>query len=203
MPELDAVVAVTGQSPDMQMSMNIIWDHLPAGMLDHPLPEYKEGVAGLKKELAALTLPVTKGSVTSTSASRINRKKFVLADNDMGVRTMEFVLSDKGCQLNIGKSDKTSTLDFGWENWVLNDERALYVLNGKDFSPMPTRMAGTATWVDDKTLQLNVRMVEAIFGDRITCVFEGERLNVTFLSSIAEMLAKKIADPRKGLEGHS
>jgi hypothetical protein len=71
----------------------------------------------------------------------------------------------------------------------------------KDMFPMPSRIAGTAAWVDDRTLQLNVRMVEGIFGDRITCVFDGDMVTVSFLNSVAETAKTKTEDVRKALKG--
>ena len=68
-------------------------------------------------------------------------------------------------------------------------------------APMPSRIAGTATWIDDHTLQLNVRFVEAIFGDRITIVFDGDTISVSFLNSVDEMVVKKNPDPRKPISG--
>jgi hypothetical protein len=70
-----------------------------------------------------------------------------------------------------------------------------------DFLPMPSRMAGTATWINDHTLQLNVRFIEAIFGDAVTFVFEGDNLSVSFLNSVSETAVKKNPDPRKPISG--
>jgi hypothetical protein len=55
--------------------------------------------------------------------------------------------------------------------------------------------------VGEKTLQLNFRFVEAIFGDAVTFVFEGDKVEVGFLNSVAETAVKKTPDPRKGLVG--
>jgi hypothetical protein len=121
--------------------------------------------------------------------------------NDLGVQTLQFNFSDKGCVLLAGVGSKTITLELGWENWVVNSPRELYVFKAGDLFPMPSRIAGTATWVNENTLQLNMRFVEAIFGDRVTCVFDEDKLAVTFLNSVAETAVKKTEDPRKGLEG--
>jgi hypothetical protein len=77
----------------------------------------------------------------------------------------------------------------------------MYIFRSGDMVPKPTRIAGTATWVNDHTLQLNLRFVEAIFGDALTCVFGENGLTVTFLNSVAETAVKKTVDPRKGLVG--
>jgi len=201
MPEQDAVLAVTSQSPDMQKSLNIIWDNLLPGMQPGKLAENGEDLAGLKKDLGTLMLPVVKGSVRSALGSKVNKKKWAIADNDAGVGTMEFSFTDKGCVLAVGKGEKLTKMEFGWEKWVLNGPRAVYVFKPGEMIPMPSRIAGTATWVNDHTLQLNVRFVEAIFGDAITCVFEGDQLSVTFVNSVTATAIKKNPDPRKPLVG--
>ena len=197
MPEHDAVLAVTGQSPDMQQSMNIIWDTLPGGMQAGVLPENVEGMSKLKKELAVLGLPVTKGMASVAAASSYDGKKWVMEGNSLGVDSLQLNFSRKGCRLTVGNA----VLDLGWERWLLNDRREAYVFGVKELFPMPSRMAGTAAWVNDHTLQLNIRMVEGIFGDRITCVFEGAQVTVSFLNSVAETAMKKTDDPRKELKG--
>lgn len=197
MPELDTVLAVTAQSRDMQKSLNVTWDHLPGGIKPGALPEDPAAHAALKKDLAGLSLPVAKGSVTSSMSSRYDKKKWTLFSNEMGIQNLQLAFSDKGCVLTAG----TTTMKFGWENWVLNDRHEAYIFTKGDLAPMPTRIAGTATWTDEHTLQLNVRFVEAIFGDRITCAFDGDNLHVTFLNSLAEAALNPMPDPRKDLEG--
>ena len=51
---------------------------------------------------------------------------------------------------------------------------------------MPSKMAGTATWLNENTLQLNARFVEAMHGDTITCNFEGDKITISFLNSVSE-----------------
>jgi hypothetical protein len=155
----------------------------------------------LKKELAVLGLPVVKGSVRSSEASKYNKKKWTLADNDFGGRTLELTFSDKGCVLSALAGGKDTKMEFGWENWVLNSPREAYVFRTGQMVPMPSRIAGTATWINDHTLQLNVRFVEAIFGDRITIIFDGDNVSVSFLNSVDETAVKKNPDPRKPLSG--
>ncbi|HTI06968.1 MAG TPA: serine hydrolase [Puia sp.] len=201
MPELDAVLAVTSQTPDMQKSLKIIWEHLPPGMQAGVLPENSEDQSALKKELSALMLPVVKGAKTSTMSSRYHKKKWAVEANDLHVKSLEFSFSGKTCVLSVEADDQTSTLEFGWEEWRLNRPREMYIFRSGDMVPKPSRIAGTATWVNDHTLQLNLRFVEAIFGDALTCVFVENGLTVTFLNSVAETAVKKTVDPRKGLVG--
>src|ERR1700754_3838403 len=201
MPELDAVLAVTSQSPDMQKSLNLIWDNLLPGIQAGSLPENPGEESVLKKELSMLALPVVKGSVRSSEASKYNKKKWTIADNDLGIGSLELSFSGKGCALSVLPGGKVTKMEFGWESWVLNSPREDYVFRTGQMMPMPSRLAGTATWINDQTLQLNLRFAEAIFGDRVTFVFDGVSVIVSFLNSVDETAIKKNPDPRKPLSG--
>ena len=196
MPQYDAVMVVTGQSPDMQKSMNIIWDHIPGGMKEGVLPENGVELAALKKDLSMLELPVAKGG----EGKKVAGGKWVIAENELGISEMVFDLSGKDCVVNVVREGRQTRLQFGWEKWMLNGPREMYVFRTGDMAPMPSRVAGAAAWVDEQSLRLNLRMVEAIFGDTITCRFEDSGLKIEFLNSVSE-LAKKNDDPRKVLEG--
>jgi hypothetical protein len=65
---------------------------------------------------------------------------------------------------------------------------------------MPSKAAGTATWINDNTLQLNLRFIEAMHGDKITINFDGDKATAAFLHSVAEMTKNPSADKRVPLE---
>jgi len=201
MPQHDAVMVVTGQSPDMQKSMNIIWDHIPGGMKEGVLPENGVELAALKKELAALELPVAKGGDPVVGGKKLAGGRWVIAENELGISELVFDLSEKDCVMNVVRDGRRTKLQFGWEKWMLNGPRERYVFRTGDMAPMPSRVAGAAAWVGEHSLRLNLRMVEAIFGDTITCRFEGTGLKVEFLNSVSELALKMNDDPRKVLEG--
>lgn len=201
MPQLDAVLAVTSQTPDMQKSLNIIWDHIPGGMNNGGLPENGARGVMLKKELGALSLPVVKGSMSPAMNRKYDSKRWKIDGNDFGVGILSFSLSEKSCVLTVSADGQETNMEFGWEKWISNPSRLSYPFQAKAVSQVQSRIAGTATWIDDKTLQLNVRFIEQIFGDRIRCVFDGDNLSVSFLISVAEMATKPTPDQRKGLEG--
>ncbi|WP_431214641.1 hypothetical protein ACQ86N_07630 [Puia sp. P3] len=133
MPQYDAVLAVTGQSPDMQKSMNIIWDHIPGGMKDGALPENPEEHMALKKELSLLELPVVAGGISvlpgvkrgggsslaergggSVPAGAYDRKHWVVGENEFGIKKLMFDFSGKGGVLYVEKDERPAKLEFGW-----------------------------------------------------------------------------------------
>lgn len=181
MPEQDAVLAVTSESWDMQKSMTICWENILPGLKDKKLPEDAVAWNALKKTLKELKLPVTKRSIVSAESTKINGKKYLLGENEFGVKEAQFVFSKDKCLWKVG----SKTMEFGWENWLLNADKGKYVFAVPGRIHMPSQMAGTATWLNDNTLQLDARFVEAMHGDRVTCRFQEGGVTMEFLNSVA------------------
>ncbi|HMC86885.1 MAG TPA: hypothetical protein VKI61_15265, partial [Chitinophagaceae bacterium] len=70
--------------------------------------------------------------------------------------------------------------------WILNKDSSLYIFPVPGRLHVPSKIAGTATWLNDNTLQLNARFVEAMHGDTITCTFDNNTVAVAFLNSVSE-----------------
>jgi hypothetical protein len=200
MPEQDAVLAVTSESWDMQKSMTTIWQTLLPAMEATVLKENPAGLAELKNELKSLSLRVPKGAVSSALASVYHSKKIGLESNEYGAREMQFKFSNKACTWTVRTGGEETTYRFGWEDWVLNPDSQKYIFPVAGRIDVPSKTAGTATWINERTLQLNLRFVEAIHGDKITCVFDDDKVSVSFLNSISEN-AKNNPEKRTGLSG--
>lgn len=201
MPEQDAVLAITSESWDMQKTMTTVWQHLLPGL--QPAAALQENAAQqdeLKKALKGLSLPVAKGTVSSPLAAKYHGKKFRLESNEYGAREVKFKFSDKHCTWIIKEGTEETAYRFGWENWWLNADSSDYLFQVPGRIHVPSKAAGTATWLNGHTLQLNLRFAEAIHGDRITVVFDGDKVNVTFLNSVAEH-TKNNPEKRTALTG--
>ncbi|MFT3936636.1 MAG: serine hydrolase [Chitinophagaceae bacterium] len=186
MPQHDAVLAVTSESWDMQKSMTTIWENLLPAITDHALPEDKTEMTALQNDLKALVLPVVKGNTASALANQYNGKTFKVEENNFGVNSIRFDFSKNKCSFITTTAKETNTMQFGWENWMLNNETRLYTFLLPGRLHVPSKMAGTATWINDNTLQLNARFVEAMHGDKITCQFDGDKVSISFLNSVSE-----------------
>lgn len=57
MPELDAVVAITANTPDMQRELNVVWDYLLPAIRAEKLPENPGELEKLKAACADLSVP--------------------------------------------------------------------------------------------------------------------------------------------------
>jgi CubicO group peptidase (beta-lactamase class C family) len=204
MPEQDAVLAITSESSNMQKSMTTVWETLLPAIQNGPLKENPTESGELKKELKNLSLPVPKAAVKPPIAFQNYNKKFNLDDNEFKVSSIQFKLSDKNCSCVIKTAQEERTLRFGWENWLLNPENKKYIFNiaGPGRQLVPSKAAGTAAWIDNNVLQLNLRFVESIHGDRITCKFDGDTVTLSFKSSLAE-ITNNNPEKRKDIQGKS
>ncbi len=200
MPEQDAVLAVTSESWDMQKSMTTIWDNLLPAIQTGSLSEDKSELAELKKDLKALTLPIVKSSLQSNALAKYNGKRFKLEANDYSAEHTQFDFSKDGCNWTTKTANGNTSIQFGWEKWVTNNENALYIFPLKGRLHMPSRIAGTATWINENTLQLNARFIDAIHGDKITCTFNANNTTISFLNSVSEN-SKTDTEKRNPLSG--
>lgn len=186
MTDQDAVLAVTSESWDMQKSMTIIWENLLPSFHAGPKAENQTDLTALEKDLKSLVLPVVKGSTQSSLSAKYNGKRLKLDKNDFAAEAMQFKFSKDGCALITKIGEKETIIKCGWENWLLNKDSQLYIFPVTGRLHKPSKIAGTATWINDNTLQLNVRMVEAMHGDKITCRFDAGKVTISFMNSVAE-----------------
>ena len=146
-------------------------------------------------------LPVVKGSPDSYLSSRYHGKKFNLDKNDFGATQMQLKFSKDSCEWITKTAEKKPvSIRFGWENWLVNKEDQKYAFPEGALLPVPSKFAGTATWTNSNTLQLNARFVDTIHGDKITCVFDGNKVSISFMNSVAEM-SKNDIEKRTPISG--
>ena len=186
MPDQDAVLAITSESWDMQKSMTTAWENLLPAMQVSSLPANDADLGALKTDLKNLALPVTKGTVESAVSAKYNDKKIKTDSNELGISEMKFKFSKQGCAWTNTTAKGPTTIQFGWENWITNKDSVLYPYAVPGRIHVPSKIAGTATWINENTLQLDARFVEAIHGDKITCRFDNDRVVVSFLNSVSE-----------------
>ena len=200
MPEQDAVLAVTSESWDMQKSMTTMWENLLPAMQLSPLVENQTEWTSLKNDLQNLSLPVAKSYSSSSFSSEYNGTKFKFDNNDFGVTEMQFKFSKDDCKWIIKTTKRETTLKFGCEDWLLNKDSILYPFPVNGRIHVSSKIAGAAAWLDKNKLQLNAKFVEAIHGDKITCVFDDKKLSISFLNSVSEN-TKNNPENRKELSG--
>ncbi|QDP96544.1 serine hydrolase [Microlunatus elymi] len=106
LPELDAVVAITSASNDLQAVLDAVWDELLPGFADAPLPADPTAVAVLRQRLDQLALPTVGAAdwrppaVQEWTADQpLELTKIESVGND------EFLITVQGDQQSDGSSD--------------------------------------------------------------------------------------------------
>ncbi len=189
MPEYDAVIAITSESFSMQKSMDLVWTHLLPAMdkTKTTLPPHAKAQGDLKQRLKSLKLHPPRHNSTSLLAERISGKEFILESNEFKAKSIQLNLKANVCVFVLNDDKGKHQITCGINDWVEQK-------NEKKGTPfpvaarmeVPTAIAGSATWVDDKTLLMTWRLLESAHTNGVTFIFDDNRVTVKFHSSISQ-----------------
>ena len=202
MPEQDAVLVMTCESFNLQKTMDVAYQTILPALKNSPLPENPSALNTLKTEISGLTLPVAKGLITSKLSSKYSDKVFQVEKNSYGITKIGFGLFADAGVLRIWNEKESGfkKIGFGWEQWKINKDKVAYEFNVAGRTPVPSKIAATGIWLNDNTLQINFKFVDAIHGDKLTFVFENNKVTLSLLNSVAEN-SKGTVDKREKLVG--
>lgn len=188
MPEYDAVIAITSESFSMQKSMDLVWTHLLPAMdkTKNSLPAQSKSLGDLHKKMKSLALPPPQNNSKSPLSSRISGKEFLLDPNDFNAQSVTLDFNDSSCVLSLKDEKGTHQIICGINAWNLQKNEG----KGTPFPvvgrmDVPTAIAASATWNDDKTLLMTLRLIESAHTNMFAFVFEENILTLKFSSSIA------------------
>src|SRR3984957_6656820 len=100
LPDEDAVIAITAETPDMQEEINLVWTYLLPAMHPGTLPADPNADAQLKKQLAGLQL-APPASTANPVSDPLNGKTFHLEPNVKKMQDISFASSSDGFRLTI------------------------------------------------------------------------------------------------------
>jgi CubicO group peptidase (beta-lactamase class C family) len=177
MPEKDAVVIFTADSPDMWGELDMVWKYLYPGIEDKALPPDEKSSIELKQRLAALALPIPAKNSNEAVTSEVSGKTFTFAENDKHIQTISLQFRDDLCLLNL-KTD-TASFDFSFASGSWNPGETTkhgpsifaQAKNNQNGLP-PFKIAQAFTWTDDKTLELSLRYIENVSSEKIVIKFD-------------------------------
>ena len=203
MPQLDTVIAITSESFSMQNSMNLVWEHLLPAMGKSKTALKGDGVSNgiLLKKLKALHIDPPMFKMTSPVAERISGKHFILDTNEFHAKNIQLIFERGLCNMNIDFGSSKHQISCGINRWV--EQR-----NEKKGTPFPVTgssnihspIAGSATWSDDNTLIVTLRMMEGAHADGLTFLFSDNHTTIKFHSSIS-VNNPNVTDKRPDLNG--
>lgn len=183
-PEKDAVVAITSESPDMQDVMNMIWEHILPAMKDEALPENQPAAGELLARLESLALPVPPETEDSPVADMISNKRYQLEENNLKLKYLTLDFSGDDCSLSLGNGETVRSVPFGRGEWISSStEMAGPGILRQPGVSTPNLVAGAFSWEDDSTLILTLRYTETPHHLRMTCSFNGDTVHVRIRQS--------------------
>jgi hypothetical protein len=182
MPEHDAVVAITAETPDMQDEINLVWEYILPALKADKLPEDVMLSSELNKRLSSLALPLV-SSGNSPVVSRISGKSFTFEPNDRKIQTMTLQFHDSLCDLSISIDSKNYDFSFGAGHWVTAETEKigpnlLLLAKAHYVGLPPSKVASNFGWKDNNTLELTLRYIESPHTETVTCRFENDIVTV-------------------------
>lgn len=198
MPEQDAVIAITAETPDMQDEINLVWKYILPAIKNNTLANDKKASLALRQKLVSLALPLPVSADTSFTKN-ITGKTFVFASNESHISNMAFKFNDNACAVTIKTDTASYTLNFKSGAWQTGEttKPGPYLLAAAKANHVglpPSKIAGSYNWKDEHTLELILRYIERPHSEKIVCHFNDNKITVDFLSSI-------LPDKKKTIEG--
>lgn len=188
MPAYDAVIAITSESFSMQKSMDLVWSYLLPAMDKNKkvLAADNKAQELLQRKLDGLSLPPPQRNPSSPIVSRISGKEFILDPNSFNAKSITLDFSADSCVFILKDEKGKHQINCGIHKW--NKEK-----NEKKGTPipptvrmeMPTAIAASVTWDDDKTLVMTWRLIELAHTNVLTFVFNNNAVIIKFSNSVS------------------
>ncbi len=183
MPDQDAVVAITGESGNLQGELDLVWEHLLSAIKDAPLPADPEVQSRLKQTLAGLSFQALQGQPTSPTAERISGKTFRLETNVSGWQNVTPTFEKDACTFTVRDASGSYPIISGLGKWI-RCETAIpgglprLVSGGAPSAGTVHKVAATGVWKDPSTFEMRWQYIETPHHDILTCAFEGDAVKI-------------------------
>ncbi|WP_421799758.1 serine hydrolase domain-containing protein [Haliscomenobacter sp.] len=201
MPEKDAVLVITSESPNMQGQLDLVWEHI--------LPAFDarnsdaSAITNLKSKTAGLALPLEKSNIPAPWTKR----SFQLEPNEMGLKSIKLAFSKGKCTLDWQGEKENYSMSAGLGAWKFGET----TFPGNELTVKPSsrssgiRLKKTAisgAWKDENTFILTLRYIESPHHDLLTFNFSGDQLELSFNNSRTRLSANN-KDVRPTLKGRA
>ncbi|MEO6546770.1 MAG: serine hydrolase [Ferruginibacter sp.] len=188
MPEEDAVIAITAETPNMQDEINLVWQHLLPAMHTGKLPLNNVAATKLQRKLATLALPFpVKKNMLSP---KLTNRTYLLQPNGQHIKSYSFKMLNNICELTVQTDTAVYRLNFSGSKWQMGETRkngpSLVSAAKASYVGLPSlKIAGAFQWIDEQTLELSLRYIESPHTEKITCIFSGDQLSAVIENSFA------------------
>ena len=187
MPEQDAVIAITSETPNMQEELNLVWQYLLPAMSPERSTLNISDAMTLKKRLSTLKLSlpvVTDSLMTMTSLNtgykmQSNAKNIeaIAVNSKSGVMTLDFKIKGINYPVNFGNG-----------KWIEGKTEmlgpSLVELAKNHFVGLPpSQIAGAYSWKEKNVLEAQLRYIDSPHTLYMTFHFDGDKISVDMQDS--------------------
>jgi CubicO group peptidase (beta-lactamase class C family) len=187
MPEQDAVIAITSETPNMQDELNLVWQYLlPAFKADRSTFSMNDAVA-LQKRLALLKLPLP-DEVSGLTETAPAAKTYSIESNSKNIESISISGENKVITIGFKIKGTIYPISFGDDNWIEAKTEmlgpSLVELARHHFVGLPpSQIAGSYSWKDKDVLEAQLRYIDSPHTLYLTFHFDGNKISVDMLDS--------------------
>jgi CubicO group peptidase (beta-lactamase class C family) len=183
LPDLDVVIAIQEETPNLQDALNLVWDYLLPATKKGKLPEDPKSQAALKAKLSSLGLKPETGSLSTYTANKNIIKYFVLDPNENHIESFSIQIKDSICHFIMNAGADSYNLFYGAGFWKIGqtNKPGPYTLSAakENWALLsPYKVAGNFYWKDDQTLIMQMRYIESPHTETFTCHFDGKKITL-------------------------
>jgi hypothetical protein len=189
MPEHDAVIAITSETPNMQEELDLVWQYLLPAMNPERSALSMNDAVNLKKRLAALklALPVTPNDSSGTISGTITYK---MQSNPKNIESIAVSGGDNALALDFKIKGTRYLVSFGNGRWIEGKTGmlgpSLVELAKNHFVGLPpSQVAGAYRWKGKNVLEAHLRYIDSPHTLYMTFRFDGDKISVDLLDSFS------------------
>jgi CubicO group peptidase (beta-lactamase class C family) len=189
MPEHDAVIAITSETPNMQEELDLVWQYLLPAMNPERSALSMNDAVNLKKRLAALklALPVTPNDSSGTISGTITYK---MQSNPKNIESIAVSGGDNALALDFKIKGTRYLVSFGNGKWIEGKTGmvgpSLVELAKNHFVGLPpSQVAGAYRWKGKNVLEAHLRYIDSPHTLYMTFRFDGDKISVDLLDSFS------------------
>jgi len=185
LPEHDAVIAITSETSNMQRELNLVWKYILPGFSKEKLPANTKVARQLKARLAVLALPLQTSKSNAAREAAINGKTYGVITSDRRLESFRLDFINGNCKLTLNTDSASYPFLFAANTWNKEETSKYGIYLGaraknNRVGLSPFKVAEHYHWVDDKTLELELRYIESPHTETIRCIFDGEYASIDF-----------------------
>ena len=152
MPDQDAVLAITAGVSDMQLVMDLVWEHFLPAMKKAPLQADEKAYTALKTKLDNLALKELEGERTSEIGKVISGRTFICESNPMEFQ--KITLTDKTDVFHLMISNNEDEFQFNCGRGKWEKGGTPFTINGSE------KVAALGAWTAPETYMVKLQYYE-------------------------------------------